>query len=146
MNEIGERLRILRKETGLKQGDFAKRLEISQSLLSGIEVGREPLSDRTKKIICLEFNVNEDWLLNGIGGMIKVLEKDDKLLAVFRKLEPEGQEEVQKYAEERLNLQNLAKDKEKAWKAGLEGKEIKIIEVNEAAEKGVNSIHDKDRA
>ncbi|WP_461255787.1 helix-turn-helix domain-containing protein [Treponema sp. R80B11-R83G3] len=119
MSEIGERIKILRKETGLKQGDFAKRLEISQSLLSGIENGNEPLSDRTKKIICFEFNVNENWLLNGIGGMIRVMEKHEELLAVFRKLEPEGQKEVQKYADERLELQKFREDVKKAWNDGL---------------------------
>ena len=125
MNEIGERLKILRKETGLKQGDFAKRLEISQSLLSGIENGNEPLSDRTRKIICLEFNISENWLLTGEGEMVKVMEKDDNLLAVFRKLEPEGQAQVQIYAEERYDLQELKKDKENAWNNGIKGKKRK---------------------
>ena len=125
MNEIGERLKTLRRETGLKQGDFAKRLEISQSLLSGIENGNEPLSDRTRKIICLEFNISENWLLTGEGKMVKVMEKDDNLLAVFRKLEPEGQAQVQIYAEERYDLQELKKDKENAWNNGIKGKKRK---------------------
>jgi len=64
-------------------------------------------------------------------------------------LEIEGKKEVKKYADERLKLQNLKKEEEKAWNSGLEGKTLKIIEEEEKedidTEKGVNPIHDKDR-
>ena len=124
MSEIGERLKILRNKIGLKQGEFAKRLEISQGLLSGIENGNESLSVRNIKLICLEFSVNEEWLLIGKGEMFLPMElthEGKKLLEVFDKLEPEGQKQVQEYAEERLELQNFKKDQEKAWDEGEKG-------------------------
>lgn len=49
-------LKKLRKELNIKQGEFAKRISTTQGHISDIENGRKKLSDRTKKIICLQ-----DW-------------------------------------------------------------------------------------
>jgi len=70
MADIGKRLRKLRVELDLNQGEFAERIEIVQSALSAIESGRKPLTDRNLKLICFEFGVNETWLRTGIGDML----------------------------------------------------------------------------
>jgi transcriptional regulator with XRE-family HTH domain len=134
MNELKERFIAIRKKEDINQGEFAERIGLKQGSLSEIENGKEPLSERIKKLICLEFGINEDWLLTGKGEMLQPREispEGKQLLKVFDKLEPEGKKEVKKYADERLELQVIAKDQEKAWKAGLEGKTLKVIEVNE---------------
>lgn len=78
MNDIGERIKILRKEEKLKQIDFSKRLLLSQSYLSSVESGRENPTDKVLKLICLEFGVNESWLLSGDGEMYSDLFENDK--------------------------------------------------------------------
>jgi transcriptional regulator with XRE-family HTH domain len=64
-----KRIKILREVLNMKQGDFSRRISTTQGHVSDIENGRKELSDRTIKLICLEFNVNEDWLRNGTGEM-----------------------------------------------------------------------------
>lgn len=125
METIESRLKEIRKIYGLNQAEFAKRIEITQGTYSGIEIGRETLTERNKKLICLEFGINEEWLLTGKGEMYlpkEISDEGKQLLKVFDKLQPEGQKEVKKYADERLELQEFRKDREKAWEEGLKGR------------------------
>ncbi|MCM1193941.1 MAG: helix-turn-helix domain-containing protein [Butyrivibrio sp.] len=69
MDILGNRIKALRKAEGLTQKDFSKRLLISQSYLSGLENGNEVPANKFIKLICLEFGVREDWLVNGNGEM-----------------------------------------------------------------------------
>lgn len=66
---MNKRLKTLRNELGLKQGDFALKVSTTQGHISDIENGRKELSDRMIKLICLQFSVNEDWLRTGEGKM-----------------------------------------------------------------------------
>ena len=69
----GERLKALRKELDIKQGDFSEKISTTQGHISDIENGRKALSERTIKLICLENwngkTVNESWLRTGEGEM-----------------------------------------------------------------------------
>lgn len=85
MNEH-ERLKELRKVLGVKQGEFAKRISTTQGHISDIENGRKSLSERTAKLICLEFNVNEDWLRTGEGEMFVEVLPEDELGAYLGKI------------------------------------------------------------
>ncbi len=67
MNCIGERIRAIRKDANLAQKEFGARLAITQSHISGIELGKFAPSDSLLRLICLEYGVNEGWLKNGIG-------------------------------------------------------------------------------
>lgn len=64
-----ERLKQIRKELGLNQQDFAKRINRSQGVFSQYELGVQNIPDRTITDICREFNVNEQWLRTGEGLM-----------------------------------------------------------------------------
>ncbi|MDR1218362.1 MAG: helix-turn-helix domain-containing protein [Treponema sp.] len=66
---IGERLIKVRAEIGLKQGEFADRIGISQGMLSDIEHENKPLTERNIKLIHLTFGVNREWLITGQGEM-----------------------------------------------------------------------------
>lgn len=74
----GERLKALRKELDIKQGDFAEKISTTQGHISDIENGRKALSERTLKLICLENwngkTVNEDWLRTGKGEMFNKMD------------------------------------------------------------------------
>lgn len=76
---MNERLKQLRKELNMKQGDFATALSISQGHLSDIENNRKEVSDRVISICSLKFNVNEDWLRTGNGEMFSKMSEDEEL-------------------------------------------------------------------
>ena len=76
---MNERLKQLRKEFNMKQGDFATALSISQGHLSDIENNRKEVSDRVISICSLKFNVNEDWLRTGNGEMFNKMSEDEEL-------------------------------------------------------------------
>ena len=67
--EIYERIRELRKRhLKMSMEAFGKRLGVSLDVISNIENNRLARPDQKLpliKLICKEFSVNEDWLLNG---------------------------------------------------------------------------------
>lgn len=71
--EVYERIRILRKEVlKMSQEAFAERLGISRSVIKNIELNALARPDQKLslyKLICREFNISEEWLLNGTGDM-----------------------------------------------------------------------------
>lgn len=71
--EVYERIRELRKNhLHLSQTDFGKKLGVSRSVINNIErnvLARPDQKLSLIKLICKEFSVNEDWLLNGIEPM-----------------------------------------------------------------------------
>jgi len=78
MESISNRIKLLRKTEKLTQKEFAKRLLISQSYLSGLENGNELPTNKLTKLICLEFGINEAWLINGLGDMYDTVYENEK--------------------------------------------------------------------
>jgi len=107
MNTL-DRIRLVRKTLGLKQGVFAGRIGLTQTALSMIELGKTALTDKNIKLICTTFAVDEQWLRNGTGEMFGPTSPYEKeLLAVFGKLTADTQEFILEMA------QNLLKRQEK---------------------------------
>ena len=75
---IGERIRLIRKETGYTQADFGEKIGLKQSSMGQIESGTRNTTDRIVLLICSEFNVCEEWLRNGTGPMFK--ETDESII------------------------------------------------------------------
>jgi len=67
-DNLNDRIKEIRKIVGLSQEEFGKRLSITKASISRIESGINNPSDQTIKLICSEFNVNEEWLRTGAGG------------------------------------------------------------------------------
>lgn len=71
--EIYERIRLLRKDTlKMSQEVFGERLGVSRSVIKNIELNALARPDQKLsliKLICKEFSVSEEWLLNGTGDM-----------------------------------------------------------------------------
>ena len=67
------RLKELRKALGLKQREVAERLGVIVSLVGKWESGQQDLPKTRIYQICREYNVNEDWLVNGRGDMFAPL-------------------------------------------------------------------------
>jgi transcriptional regulator with XRE-family HTH domain len=140
VEEMKDRLKKLRKVLNMTQGVFAKRLGLSDSALSRIEIGDNTLSDNNILLICTPnrmkegYTVNEAWLRN--GGDDKDMFKapppdnvrpklyDDKnnqklpieeeeLIGIYRKLEPPNKKAVMAAADAFLDSQGGAEKGEK---------------------------------
>lgn len=70
---------MVRKELGLNQTDFGKRIAIAQGYLTNVENGRRDVTEKTIRLICLEFNVSENWLRTGEGEMF--IESDSTIVS-----------------------------------------------------------------
>lgn len=82
--EICIRIKELRKETGLNQTDFGKKIEVAQGYLTNIETAKRPATEKIIKIICLQSwdgkTVNENWLRSGEGEMFEQLTEQQKIM------------------------------------------------------------------
>ena len=71
--ETYERIRELRKKyLKLSMESFGNRLGVSRDTINNIEFNRLKKPEQKLslyKLICSEFNVSEEWLLNGTGDM-----------------------------------------------------------------------------
>ncbi len=73
---MNERLKLLRKYLKLSQAEFGNKIFLTQNHISSLEKGRRVLSDRTIKLICSTFGVDEKWFRTGEGNMFDSLIKD----------------------------------------------------------------------
>lgn len=69
MNDIGFRIKSLRKARKITQKEFAERICVTQSYLSRVETGKEQPTDMLVKFIALEFNCSLQWLKNNDSEM-----------------------------------------------------------------------------
>ena len=69
MTTPNERIKELRKRSGLSQKGFAEKIGISQRSVSWGEQPGNNVPDSTLKTICMAFGVSEPWLRDGTGPM-----------------------------------------------------------------------------
>lgn len=65
----GERIKEVRKKLDLTLEEFGKKLGVGKTAISKIEKGQVNLTEHMFKSICREFNVSEEWLRTGEGGI-----------------------------------------------------------------------------
>ena len=75
-----DRIKQLRKELGLTQQEFADKLGVKRNTVAMYEMGKTTPSEAVIISICREFNVNEEWLREGIGETHIQLTKKDELI------------------------------------------------------------------
>lgn len=83
---IGERVKRIRKELGLTQAQFGKRVSITFQAISLIEKGISNPSDQTINLICREFHVRDEWLRTGEGPMLEEKPRDEALASELDKI------------------------------------------------------------
>ncbi|MBU9745161.1 helix-turn-helix domain-containing protein [Lachnospiraceae bacterium ASD3451] len=74
-----ERLKQLRKALDFTQQQFADRIGIKRNSYANYETGRNTPIDAILISICREFDVNEDWLRDGIGEMFITRTRSEKI-------------------------------------------------------------------
>lgn len=79
MDNLHSRISAVVSHFGLTKTEFAKRINIAQSMVSEMCAGKKKPSDRTISDICREFNVSESWLRTGEGDMLIPVTPDQKL-------------------------------------------------------------------
>ena len=81
LEEIKDRLKILRKHLSMTQEDFSKKLGLARNSIANYEIGRREPTNAIIVSICREFGVNEVWLRTGEGGeenMFTKISEDDR--------------------------------------------------------------------
>ena len=147
---ILERIRLVRKTLSLNQAEFAKRIGLTQTALSMIEIGETTLTEKNIKLICATFAVNENWLRTGNDEMFGAVSPYEKeLLTVFSKLPPDIQEFILEMAQnllkrqEKQNHSERKKDaKNKLLKVEYEEVEISRLDVTLIPRKHLSDVTD----
>ena len=78
-----QRIKLLRKELGLTQQEFADKLGIKRTTIGNYELGRNEPVDSVISLICDRCHVNETWLRTGNGVMFEQVSRDDELLRLI---------------------------------------------------------------
>ena len=96
IDTVNQRIRQLRKELNLTQNEFSSVITISSGQLACIETEKRVVNNRTIKLICDSFKINNEWLRTGKGKMY-IDDKEShytKLVALYDTLRPKYQEFV----------------------------------------------------
>lgn len=83
---MNERLKKLRKALDLTQQEFADKIGIKRNSFANYETGRNTPIDAIIVSICREFNVNEDWLRDGIGDMFLPADRNADIAKLTKQL------------------------------------------------------------
>lgn len=74
------RLKDLRTDLNLTQEEFANKICVTKSSVSMMERGERNPSPQTVQLICQQFGVRKDWLLEGTGPMKLPAVEDDAII------------------------------------------------------------------
>lgn len=77
---MNDRIKSVREYYKLTQDEFGKRIGSARNTIANYESGNRKPSNSVILSICREFNVNEDWLRNGIGKMF-IETKENSIVA-----------------------------------------------------------------
>jgi len=110
---VNQRIIEARKALGLTQQKFADNLKISQTNASALERNFHGVPDRTIKLICFTYGVNENWLKTGEGEMFEKGRdfKLEEVIANFKKLDGLLQDYVLKQIRLALEYQEQSSGK-----------------------------------
>lgn len=88
--DFSERLKKIRKETGLTQENFAISIGITRSPIASAESGKSKLQPLAIRKICEIYGINEKWLITGNGNMRNIYDIPEEelksLIDVYSKL------------------------------------------------------------
>lgn len=70
---IHARLRYLREHLNLTTRAFGAAINMSGGAITNMEKGTRNITERTVRDVCREYNVNPNWLVNGVEPMFEDL-------------------------------------------------------------------------
>lgn len=68
---LGKRIKAVRSHFALKQAEFAEKIGLSGNRLSEIEHEKGGMKASVLLALCREFDISPDWLMSGVGEMLK---------------------------------------------------------------------------
>ena len=106
MNEIKDRVKLIRTSKNLSQEEFGKALNLSRSAIASYETGVREVTDRSINDICREFRINEDWLRTGKGEMISKMTSDEEFAFWVGSFAAENDEFKKRIIKAMLEIEN----------------------------------------
>lgn len=110
---IGERIEILRKDLSMSRRVFGERLGVSESVIVNIEYDRLKRPEQKEslyKLICKEFNVNENWLRTGDGEMFADVPVEDEYFKAATQISKSGDKFAMQAIIEYWKLDDVSKE------------------------------------
>lgn len=104
------RIHDIRKSLGLSQSDFGARIGLSRDSIANIEGNRTEIKDVVIKLICREFNIDEEWLRTGEGEMYSPQTRNQEIIEFANQVMAEEDESFRKRF-----VTALAKAKPEFW-------------------------------
>lgn len=117
------RIREVRQRNSMSMKAFGDRLGISSAAVSKIETGINTPSEQTIRAICQEFNINRDWLVDGIGDM-----------EASRPFIPELMRVLRNHSDLKSTLELLVEDNDPEFWAALNTVAHKLVELKKKKE------------
>lgn len=80
---IGNRIELIRKNNNLSRRAFGEMFGVSESVIVNVEYDRLKRPEQKEalyKLICQEFDINEEWLRTGQGAIKVELSKEDYIV------------------------------------------------------------------
>lgn len=81
-----DRIKEVRKKSGLNQTDFGNKLGLAQTTIAGYENGSRTVPASAILSICREFNVSETWLRTGLGDMFTAKSRSEEMAQLVQNL------------------------------------------------------------
>jgi transcriptional regulator with XRE-family HTH domain len=88
---MNERIKQIRTSYKLSRRAFGERIGISGDVVNNLERGRVEIKEPIIKLICDKYNINEDWLRTGNGGMF-AQDKDSDMDLIYELLNDDSNE------------------------------------------------------
>ncbi len=87
MTTTGQRFKELRASTGLSQDLFGKSIGLTKSSVSAVEKDKTFISLEVQRKLLLDFNVNLNYLVGGIGDLYLPAKYEDIKTEIFKEVE-----------------------------------------------------------
>jgi transcriptional regulator with XRE-family HTH domain len=87
-----DRIKEVRKSTGMTQVEFGEKLGVKGNTVTNYETGQRTPTDAVIRSICREFHVNEEWLRYGTGEMFPPKTKDELISDMIGEIQRSGED------------------------------------------------------
>ncbi len=138
---INARIKSLRKEHNLTQSDFGEQIGLKKTGASRIEQDGESVNPRVIQLICSNFHVSEEWLVNGTGEQY-VEDAENILIQLAKefKLRPSMETLIKSLCSMPADTQDALVEYIERTAAEMQEARKKAEEARKAREKDVSAI------
>ena len=148
---IGERLKLIRKESGLNQTEFGARINLSQTTIGLYESDNRVITDRALSQICSAFNINEEWLKTGEGEMRRATSPlflrdssldatDREIIESYIRMTPTQRQFIKDWIQRIADTMSAAEEKERADAAAIRTEAHRLLDEQLDAEEKERSV------